>query len=84
MKTIAQQLNVTKFPFEITNEDGLQIYRENSDGYWIKTEYNERGKLIYHEDSDVYWNKRKYDEQYNQIYFEDSNGFIIDNRPKAE
>lgn len=32
-KTIAQQLNVTKFPFEGNDSQGNQIYYENSYGY---------------------------------------------------
>ena len=30
MKTIAQQLNVTDFPFEIKDKNGNQIYFEDS------------------------------------------------------
>ena len=33
MKTIAQQLNVTEFPFTIKDKNGNVIYCENSDGY---------------------------------------------------
>ena len=32
MKTIAQQLNVTEFPFETKDKNGNQIYCETSDG----------------------------------------------------
>ena len=51
MKTIAQQLNVTKFPFEIKNHNGKLIYREDSDGYWYKWQYNTNGNKIYYETS---------------------------------
>ena len=34
--TIAQQLNVTKFPFVIKNDVENLIYFENSNGYWEK------------------------------------------------
>jgi hypothetical protein len=47
--TIAQQLGVTKFPFIIRDENGNNIYWENSDGCWYKKEYDEREKLIYWE-----------------------------------
>jgi len=47
--TIAQQLGVTKFPFVIRDENGNNIYWENSDGCWYKKEYDEREKLIYWE-----------------------------------
>ena len=33
MKTIAQQLNITEFPFIIKDENGNRIYFEYSDGY---------------------------------------------------
>ena len=51
MKSIAQQLNITKFPFEIKNKNGKQIYYETSDGYWVKREFDSNGKQIYFEDS---------------------------------
>ena len=50
-KTIAQQLNVKEFPFEIKDKNGKEIYYENSDGYWIKHEYDQNGKVIYSETS---------------------------------
>ena len=51
MKTIAQQLNVTNFPFEIKNSNDNIIYYENSHGYWYKREYDSKGNHIYYEDS---------------------------------
>ena len=74
MKTIAQQLNVTEFPFEIKDKNGNVIYFENSNGGWWKSKYDSNGKCIYWEDSDGYWWKREYDSNGNEIYFEDSNG----------
>jgi len=62
MKTIAQQLNIKKFPFEIKDSDGNRIYCEDSDGYWVKQEWA-GGKVIYSEYSD---------------------GYIRDNRPRAD
>ena len=75
MKTIAQQLNVTAFPFRIKDKDGKRIYGENSDGYWWRCERDANGKKIYFEDSDGSWWRCEYDSNGNQIYFEDSNGF---------
>ena len=83
MKTIAQQLNVIKFPLEIKDSNNNQIYLENSDGYWTKIEYDSNGNQIYYENSDGYWWKSEYDSKSNQIYFENSTGKIIDNRPKV-
>ena len=51
MKTIAQQLNVTEFPFIIKDKNGNVIYSEDSYQYWVKTEYDSNG-LIYFENSD--------------------------------
>ena len=51
MKTIAQQLNIKKFPFEIKDSNGNQIYYEDSNGYWQKWECV-GDNLIYYENSD--------------------------------
>ena len=82
--TIAQQLKIKEFPFEIKDSNGNVIYRENSDGFWIKREYDSDDKEIYSEDSNGFWIKREYDSNGNQIYWEDSDGKILDNRPKTE
>ncbi len=73
--TIAQQLNVTEFPFEIKDKNGNKIYFENSGGYWSKREYDKNGKQIYYENSDGRWVKREYDKNGNEIYYEDSDGY---------
>ncbi len=82
MKTIAQQLNVKEFPFEIKDSSGNIIYFENSDGYWYKCKYDSNSNQIYYEDSYGYWYKKEYDSNGNQIYYESSNGTIDDKRPK--
>lgn len=82
MKTIAQQLNVTDFPFKIKDKQGNEIYFENSEGFWAKYEYDSVGKRIYYEDSDGDWSKYEYDSVGNRIYYENSKGIIRDNRPK--
>lgn len=41
MKTIAQQLKVTDFPFIIKNKDCKEIYREDFTGYWRKKKAKE-------------------------------------------
>ena len=55
MKTIAQQLNVKDFPFEIRDKEGRIIYIEDKDGKWTKREYDSRAlisnNMIYCEDS---------------------------------
>jgi hypothetical protein len=83
--TIAQQIKwdfKTNGDLEIKDKNGNEIYLEDSDGFWIKFEWDSQGEQIYYEDSDRYWTKREYDSQGNQIYFEDSGGYIIDKRPK--
>ena len=81
-KTIAQQLNITKFPLEIKCEKGNKIYYETSNGYWQKRQYDEKGNRVYLEDSTGYWGKSQFDEKGNRVYFEDSTGNIIGTRPK--
>jgi len=51
-KTIAQELGVTDFPFEIKDKMGNTIYLEDKNGYWEKREYDSKGKKNYYEDSE--------------------------------
>jgi len=81
MKTIAQQLNIKTFPFNIKDSDGKQIYWETSDGYWLKYEWAD-GKEIHYETSDGVWVKREYAGG-KVIRYENSDGYIVDNRPKT-
>ena len=75
MKTIAQQLNVKKFPLTVKNSNGKEIYWESSDGRWYKREYDSKGNEIYYENSNGYWSKREYDSNGKEIYAENSKGF---------
>lgn len=50
-KTIAEQLNVIDFPFEIKDKQGRVIYFEKSDKYWVKTEYDSSNNIKYWQDS---------------------------------
>ena len=59
----------------IMNNNGDEIYYEDSDGYWYKFELDENGNEIYHEDSKGYWCKTDYDENDNRIYYENSEGY---------
>jgi hypothetical protein len=81
--TIAQQLNVTDFPFIIKDDKGNLIYYEYSNGDWSKREHDDNGRLIYYEYSNGDWSKWELDDKGNEIYFENSNGKIIDCRPKS-
>ena len=52
MTTIAQQLNVKEFPFEVKDSQGRTIYYENSERGWFKREYDSNGNtIIYYENS---------------------------------
>jgi YD repeat-containing protein len=73
-QTIAQFLKIKDFPFKIKNENGNVIYFENSNGYWIKREYDLNGNVIYFENSKGYWEKREYDSNGKEIYYENSSG----------
>jgi hypothetical protein len=75
--TIAKQLKIKEFPFEIKDSNGNVIYREESDRNWIKHEYDSDGNEIYWENSDGFWIKREYDSNGNRIYSENFNGFWI-------
>lgn len=74
MKTIAQQLNVTEFPFIINNSKGNKIYWEDIRGNWYKKEYDSKDNQIYFEDSYGYWFRSEYDLNNNEIYFKNSDG----------
>ena len=74
-QTIAQQLQVTDFPFSINNKDGKEIYFEDSDGFWCKNEYDAQSNIIRFENSNGFWAKREYDAHGNQIRGENSTGY---------
>ena len=37
--------------FEVCDENGNQVYYENSNKFWVKSEYDENNHRIYHENS---------------------------------
>ncbi len=76
--TIAQQINwdfKTNDELEIRDKNGNQIYCEDSNGFWVKMEYNSDGNEIYYESSSGFWKKYEYDSQGSPIYLEDSSGY---------
>lgn len=75
--TIAKQLKIKEFPFEIKDNRGEEIYYEERHGYWVKREYDDNGNQIYYETSDGYWAKTEYDDKENQSYFEDSDRYWV-------
>src|SRR5690606_4543797 len=85
--TIAQQLKIKEFPFEIRDSKGNLIYFEDSDGSWYKREVDSNSNQIYFENSTGYWAKSEFDSKGNLIYLETINDIIIDRcnkRPKTE
>lgn len=83
MKTIAQQLKVKEFPFEIMDSNNNIIYYEYSNGEWCKREYDANNNEIYFENSNAYWYKKEFDKNNNEIYCENSTGYINDKRLNA-
>ena len=83
--TVAQVLkhDFSKGKLYLYGSNGNIIYRETSDGYWIKRDYDVNGNIIYFEDSKEYWFKKEFDSNKKQIYYENSDGKIIDKRPKG-
>lgn len=51
MKTKAQELGVTEFPYIEYDGSGNKIYWEDSNGLWEKYEYGQDGELVYFENS---------------------------------
>jgi glucan-binding YG repeat protein len=77
MKTIAEQLNITEFPFRIKDSNGNEIYCEYSNGFWRKAEYDANGNKIYFEGSGGFWFKSEYDAYNNEIYYQNSDGYWL-------
>ena len=62
------------------NSNGKLIYFKDSDGDWIKKEYDANNNETYFEDSTGIWYKYEYDANGDEIYYEDNSGVIRDNR----
>tara|TARA_R110002012_G_scaffold264361_1_gene447700 strand:- start:483 stop:728 length:246 start_codon:yes stop_codon:yes gene_type:complete len=74
MKTKAQILGITDFPYEEHDKDGNETYCEYSDGEWCKTEFNDKGRITYRGWDDGDWYGSKFNNDNNRIYFEHSDG----------
>ena len=72
--TIAQQLGITVFPFEI-KENGKVMYFENRARYWVKYQYDKNGNEIKRECSDFYVGISTFNENNQLTSFEDSKGY---------
>jgi len=65
-----KELNI-KYPIELYDKDGNQVYHENSDGHWWKWLYKD-GKMVYYEDFYGYWEKIEHKDD--TVYFKNSYG----------
>ena len=74
-KTIAQQLNIKKFPFRIKDDNGKLIYHEYSGGGWYRYERDDEGNKTYSEYSNGGWYRYEYDDEGNKTYTEYFSGF---------
>ncbi len=64
-----------KYPIVKFNSAGLEIYREEENGYWVKREYDDHGRQIYWETNRGAWAKHHFDDAGNELYYENSDGF---------
>jgi len=60
-----------EYPIRLYNKEGQQVYFEDSDCHWRKSDYKD-GNEVYHEDSYGYWWKCDYDSNGNETYYENS------------
>ena len=81
MKTIAQQLNIKDFPFEVMDKESRLIYHETVNSFWSKSEYDSDGNKTYYENSNGYVEGWQYDSDGNVTYYWNNEGVIRDNRP---
>lgn len=57
----------------VYGKKGKNIYFENTNGGWIKYEYDEQGREIYFEDNYGNWERREYNG--NEFYLENHRGY---------
>jgi len=58
----------------IYDSNDNNIYDEDYEGFWSKSEYDTNNNQIYYEDSNGFWSKREFDSNSNNIYRENSDG----------
>lgn len=75
MKTLAQKANhnFNTGLYVIFDENGNEVYTENSNGYWIKHKY-ENNNVIYSKDSNGFWIEREYENNKVTYYADSSDG----------
>ena len=75
-----QPVCVVEYSTYVFDYNGNEIYSEEPNDYWIKSEYDENNNRTYLRYSDGVWYKYEYDKNGNKIYEENSYGEIINNR----
>tara|TARA_R110002020_G_scaffold173181_2_gene363935 strand:- start:62 stop:307 length:246 start_codon:yes stop_codon:yes gene_type:complete len=76
MKTKAQELGITNFPYKEYGVEGRETYHERSDGVWYKWEYDKYGNETYYENSNGWWMRSKFNSKDDETYYENSDGYI--------
>jgi len=68
--TKAQELGITKFPYEEKDERGRVIYCEYADGKWSKRQFDDDDNLIEYINSELneFCCSRRFDEKRNKIW----------------
>ncbi len=76
------KFRVAIYGMEILNDNHKEIYFEDSNGYWVKREFDDNDNQVYYEDSYGSWVIKEYDEYGYLIFYDTSEGIIRDNRNK--
>ncbi len=79
-KLFNQPVVVDFYDKVVRNRKDIPLYYEDSNGDWIKREYDTNGNLIHYENSNGYWERYEYDKEGNMTYRENSSGTIVDYR----
>ena len=70
MKTKAQELGITDFPYKEYDKNVNLTYYEKNNGNWWKYGYDERGYRSHYENCLGVWRNVKYDNKGDVIYTE--------------
>jgi len=75
--TLEKLLKNQKFPKQLFDKNGNEIYWENSNGLFYIKEYDSNNNRIYYEDSNRFFYIKEFDSNNNEIYYEDSNRYWV-------
>ena len=77
MKTKAEELGITKFPYKEFDGKGNLTYEEWEDGLWWKYEFDDKSNMTNRECSYGDWWNRKFDKEGNTTYLEYHDGIKV-------